>query len=60
MGLALAASTAAHADPSWWHHAPDRRHLDPKAAPEVDPALAVSAIALLGGTLTVLRARARK
>ena len=57
MGLTLAASTAALADPPWWHSHPTP---DPHPAPEVDAGLAVSAIALLGGTLTVLRARARK
>jgi len=31
-----------------------------KAAPEVDPSLAVAGISLLAGTLAVVRARARK
>ena len=60
LGLALAVgvNTAAHASP----RDPLQPHypLEPKRAPEVDPALAISGLSLLGGTLTVLRARRRK
>jgi hypothetical protein len=48
---------------SWWniffppHNKPT--HND-RTAPEVDPGLALSGIALLGGSLTVLRARRSK
>jgi hypothetical protein len=49
LALILGVSTAAHADP-WWQH----------QAPEVDPGLAISGLTLLGGTLTVLRARRSK
>lgn len=61
--IALGTSTAAHADPPWWHHDPPhyRPHsAKPNVAPEIDPSLAVSGLALLGGTLTVVRARRRK
>ena len=51
--LALGLSTAAHATPG-------PTAVPPKAAPEVDPALVVSGVALLGGTLTLLRTRRRK
>ena len=66
LGLALVvgASAAANASPvtpahsasplTPWHHDPLQQ------APEVDPALAISGLSLLGGTLTVLRARRRK
>jgi LPXTG-motif cell wall-anchored protein len=59
MALALAVgSTNAHADD--WDH--DHRDHDPKphTAPEVDPSLAFGGLALLGGTLTVLRSRRSK
>jgi hypothetical protein len=32
---------------------------NPPSAPEVDPSLAISGLALLGGTLTVLRSKLR-
>jgi len=57
LGLALVvgASATANASPrDSWHHD------HPQHAPEVDPALAISGLSLLGGTLTVLRARRRK
>jgi Spy/CpxP family protein refolding chaperone len=69
LALALSSSTFAHAstvvvtNSSWWsiffppHNKPT--HND-RTAPEVDPGLALSGIALLGGSLTVLRARRSK
>jgi LPXTG-motif cell wall-anchored protein len=63
LALALFMNQSAKADPwSWgsgwgdgWSPNPN-----PNAAPEVDPSLALSGLALLGGTLTVLRSRRRK
>jgi LPXTG-motif cell wall-anchored protein len=58
--LVLALNMAAHADRAdkgpKYH--PD--HPKPSTAPEVDMALAVGGLALVGSTLTVLRARRRK
>jgi len=51
--LALGLNSAAHATPS-------PTAVSPKAAPEFDPILAASGLALLGGTLAVLRTRRRK
>jgi hypothetical protein len=75
LALAIGASTAAHADP-WrtdpWRSYNPRYHYDPprpqprfpkqepRTAPELDPSLSISGILLLGGSLTVLRARHRK
>jgi LPXTG-motif cell wall-anchored protein len=65
LGLALAASSVAHADSfnrrEPWHDPPQRGQApERRLAPEVDPSLAISGFALLGGTLTVLRSRRRK
>jgi len=62
LGLALGASTAAHADPSWWQPSPNPtpNNPSPSEAPEVDPSLALSGLSLVAGTLVVMRSRARK
>ena len=57
LALAVGASATAHADP-WRRH--DAHRLEARTAPEVDPALAVSGLALLGGAIAVLNARLRK
>jgi len=66
LALALGSSTFAHAsngrksNDGWWDiffptsHNHDH---DKRVAPEVDPGLALSGFALLGGTLAVLRSR---
>lgn len=62
--LALAVNTIAHAAPGNGngngdgngHNNPNNPH----TAPEVDAGLAAGALALLGGTIAVLRARSRK
>ena len=62
LALALGVSKAAHADPPSWSNGHHHDH-DPPAphtAPEVDAALAVGGLALLGGTIAVLRARRSK
>ncbi len=64
LALSLSVSAKAHA------HGDDRHHPPPpppppskcggdRVAPEVDPSLAMGGLTLLGGTLTVLRARRR-
>ena len=53
--FALGLSTAAYAGPVSSVPKPS-----PKAAPEVDPTVVVSGLALLGGTLAALRMRRRK
>lgn len=61
LGLALGASTAAHADPSWWQPSPGPTpNPSPSEAPEVDPSLAISGFSLVAGALVVMRSRARK
>lgn len=62
--LALTASSQAHAF-GGDHDGAKRRPGGqvpgiPNRAPEVDPSLAIGGLTLLGGTLTVLRARRRK
>lgn len=57
--LTLAASTSAHAHgwgwvPPRWEPLPAPK---PHVAPEVDPSLAISGIALLAGTLAVARSK---
>ena len=74
LALSLGTGTLAHAETvsaigpngGWWSwffpppppppQCPDKKG---NVAPEVDPGLAMSGFALLGGTLTVLRARRR-
>jgi hypothetical protein len=59
LGLVLAVSTSAHAQGPECGRGPQGPQ-PVNSAPEVDPSLAVSAMALLGGSLTVVRARRRK
>jgi hypothetical protein len=54
--LGLVVSTVASADP--WDKKPKKNHdPDTPSAPEVDPGMAMSGLALLAGALTVVRAR---
>jgi hypothetical protein len=59
LALVLGANMAAYADPPPWsnghHHDPDPPK--PYTAPEVDAALAFGGLALVGGTIAVLRSR---
>jgi hypothetical protein len=65
--LALGSSTFAHAvtvfrpyvGPQGWNYPPPPPIPNHHTAPEVDPNLALSGLALLGGTLTVMRSRRR-
>jgi len=54
MALSLTASPRAHAGDT------PRPTAAPKTAPEVDPTLAVTGLALLAGSLSVVRARRSK
>jgi len=59
LGVSLGLTAASYARP----HDRDHNYPDPpapKTAPEVDPSLGVSGLALLGGTLALLRARHRE
>jgi len=59
LGVSLGLTAASYARPhDHDHHYPDPPA--PKTAPEVDPSLAVGGLALLGGTLALLRARHRE
>ena len=59
LALVLSTSTFAHAG-DWDHHPKaDDPHCG-NTAPEVVPSLALSGLMLLGGSLTVLRARRRQ
>jgi len=60
LGLALGVSVCAHAKPSSSVPLHDGPPPKPMTAPEIDFGLAISGLALLTGTLTVLRARRRK
>lgn len=55
LALAVAVSPMAQAK----HHDP-KPNDPPNTAPEVDPSMAFAGLALLGGTLTVLRSRRSK
>ena len=60
LAVALSLTTFAHArDDDRRRHEPPPPPAcpDPNTAPEVDPSLAIGGLTLLGGTLTVLRAR---
>jgi len=57
--LALSTSTLAHARDRDEHFQP-QRPVCGNTAPEVDPSLAISGLMLLGGSVTVLRARRRQ
>jgi hypothetical protein len=58
--LVFGVSTVAKADCPWWDPWCSPPPKKPAPAPEIDPSLAVSGLALLAGSLTVLRARKRK
>jgi hypothetical protein len=63
LALVLSMSSPAHAfgDHRRHYEPPPPPKCDPgNVAPEVDPSLAFGGLTLLGGTLTVLRARRRK
>lgn len=59
LALALSSSIFAHADDRD-HHPEPQRPVCGNTAPEVDPSLAMSGLMLLGGSITVLRARRRQ
>ncbi len=73
LALALCASPLANAAPhmsngwdhgrddhgGWWRHRTPDGAPEGNMAPEVDPSLALSALTLLGGSLTLLRSRRR-
>jgi len=58
--LALGLNMAAHAKPDDDRHHPHYDPPTPHTAPEVDAALAAGGLALVGGTIAVLRARRQK
>jgi hypothetical protein len=58
LALALALTVALNARALDHGHHPDPR--DSRTAPEVDPSLAISGLALLGGALSVALARRSK
>lgn len=70
LGLAIFASGCVAALPAYAHGLPQTRRggeqrmfyqdPPPAAAPEIDPAMATSALTLLAGGLAVLRGRRRK
>ena len=55
LALSLSIAPRAHAAPK-----PTPVAVPPKAAPEIDPALAVTGLALLAGSLSIVRARRSK
>jgi hypothetical protein len=59
LALALAAAPSAHAKPQPQPQ-PQPTPYKPGKAPEVDPALATTGLALLAGSLAVVRARRSK
>jgi hypothetical protein len=63
LALAVAATGAAHAQNGGGGGTsgpPGGGPIAPHQAPEVDPALAIGGLSLVGGTIAVLRAKRRK
>lgn len=57
LGLILVMGTVVHASPAPPSPPSAPTPATPKRAPEIDPSLAISGVALLAGSLAVLRAR---
>jgi hypothetical protein len=61
LALAVAATAAGHAqNGGGGTSGPGGGPIAPHQAPEVDPALAIGGLSLVGGTLAILRAKRRK